>query len=203
MAEPADWEAAVAEVADAFGGLDVLVNNAAILDVGAIADMDADLLYRIVAVNQVGAYLGVQAAIAPMTARGGGSIVNVASIDAMEGSNGVAAYTMSKWGMRGLTKAAAIELGRHAIRVNNVCPGGGNPEMTEPFVAAAVERLAERAERLPDRPQRPFHRSGEMVDFANAVIWLGSDESSYVSGIDLVVDGGYTAGKVEPGAPFS
>lgn len=198
-----DWTTAIDEAVTAFGGLDVLVNNAAVLDVGAIVDMDVDVLTRIVMVNQIGAYLGVRAAIAPMTRQGGGSIVNVASIDAMEGSNGVAAYTSSKWGMRGLTKAAAIELGCHGIRVNNVCPGTGSAEMVQPFVAQAIERLAGRTEPLPDRAQRPFHRAGEMVDVANAIVWLGSDESSYVSGIDLVVDGAWTAGKVEPGAPFS
>ena len=138
-----------------------------------------------------------------MKRRGGGSIVNVASIDAIEGSNGVAAYTSSKWGMRGLTKAAAIELGCHGIRVNNVCPGTGSPEMVQPFVEQAIEALAQRTSRLPDRPQHPFNRQGDLDDVARAIAWLASDDSSYVSGIDLTVDGGFTAGKVEPGAPFS
>lgn len=203
VTQPDQWAAGVATAVQQFGGLDVLVNNAAILDVGPIADMDLDLLTRIIAVNQIGAYLGIQACLAPLKARGGGSIVNVASIDAIEGSNGVAAYTSSKWGMRGLTKAAAIELGREGIRVNTVCPGSGSAEMVQPFVDAAIERLSASTERLPDRPQRPFHRSGDMNDIANAIVWLASDESSFVSGIDLTVDGAWTAGKVEPGAPFS
>ena len=104
----ADWVAAVKLASQRFGGLDVLVNNAAILDVGAIVDMDAELLSRLIAVNQIGPYLGIKHVVAPMSARDGGSVVNVASIDAMEGSNGVAAYTSSKWGLRGLTKAAAV-----------------------------------------------------------------------------------------------
>jgi 3alpha(or 20beta)-hydroxysteroid dehydrogenase len=203
VTDEADWARAVAECLASFGGLDVLVNNAAILDVGPIVDMDLDLLRRIIEVNQIGAYLGIRAVIEPMKARHGGSIINVASIDAIEGSNGVAAYTSSKWGMRGLTKAAAIELGRHAIRVNSVNPGTGSSEMTAPFVEQAIARLQERNERLPDRPQQPFHRQGEMVDVAEAIVWLASDQSSYVSGIDLTVDGAFTAGKVEPGAPFS
>ncbi|MDG2025995.1 MAG: glucose 1-dehydrogenase [Acidimicrobiales bacterium] len=201
--EPDEWAAAVATCTDRFGGVNVLVNNAAVLDVGAIADTDPDVVRRVVMVNQVGPYLGIQAVIGAMREAGGGSIVNVASIDAIEGSNGVAAYTSSKWGMRGLTKAAAIELGMYAIRVNNVCPGGGSTEMVEPFVAAAMERLKDRTERLPDRPQRPFHRSADLDDIANAILWLATDESSCVSGIDLTVDGAFTAGKVEPGAPFS
>ena len=201
--EPAEWAKGVAAATEQFGGLDVLVNNAAILDVGSIADMDIELLTRLVMVNQVGAYLGIQAAIEPMKARGGGSIVNVASIDAMEGSNGVAAYTSTKWGLRGLTKAAAQELGMHAIRVNNVCPGSGSAEMVQPFIEKAIEAFKNRTEPLPDRPQHPFHRHGNVIDIANAIVWLASDQSSYVSGIDLTVDGGFTAGKIEPGAPFS
>ena len=198
-----DWKIAMGAVVDRFGDPGVLVNNAAILDVGSIAEMDPAVLERIVAVNQIGPYLGIQAVIEPMKRLGGGSIVNVASIDAIEGSNGVAAYTSSKWGLRGLSKAAAIELGCHGIRVNTVCPGGGSSEMTAPFVQQAVERLAGRAERLPDRPIPPFNRRGELEDYANAIVWLAGTESSYVSGIDLTVDGGFTAGKVEPGAPFS
>ena len=199
----ADWAAAVGATMATFGGLDVLVNNAAILDVGPILGMDTELLTRIIAVNQIGAYLGIRAVIEPLSERGGGSIINVASIDAIEGSNGVAAYTSSKWGMRGLTKAAAIELGQRGIRVNNVCPGSGSEEMVRPFVEAAIESLKNRTTPLPDRPQEPFHRKGEMADVAAAIVWLASEESSFVSGIDLTVDGAFTAGKVEPGAPFS
>ncbi len=201
--EPGHWSAAVGDVTDRFGGVDVLVNNAAILDVGAITDTDLEVVTRLVTVNQIGPYLGIRAVIGPMRRRGGGSIVNVTSIDAIEGSNGVAAYTSTKWGLRGLTKAAAVELGRHGIRVNNVGPGGGSEEMVQPFLEAAIERLKDRTERLPDRPQHPFHRRGELDDFANAIVWLASDQSGYVSGIDLTVDGAFTAGKIEPGAPFS
>ncbi len=203
VTEPADWSAAVHATIDRFGDPGVLVNNAAILDVGSIAAMDPALLARLVAVNQIGPYLGIQAVIEPMKRLGGGSIVNVASIDAIEGSNGVAAYTSTKWGLRGLSKAAAVELGTHGIRVNTVCPGGGSNEMTAPFVAEAIERLKNMTERLPDRPISPFNRRGELEDYANAILWLAGDESSFVSGTDLVVDGAFTAGKVEPGAPFS
>ncbi len=200
--EPADWSAAVAACNAAFGPVDVLVNNAAILDVGPIATMDFDTLTRIVMVNQVGAYLGIQAVIPDMRNRGG-SIINVASVDANEGSNGVAAYTSSKWGMKGLTKAAAVELGMYGIRVNTLCPGVGSIEMSAPFHAEAIERLSKRTERLPDRPIKPFNRSGEMLDAARAIVWLASDDAGFVSGTDLSVDGGFTAGKIEPGAPFS
>ncbi|MEQ8840825.1 MAG: glucose 1-dehydrogenase [Acidimicrobiales bacterium] len=198
-----DWADAVAVVVEHFGDPSVLVNNAAVLDVGSIADMDHAVLTHLLAVNQIGPYLGIQAAIEPMKRLGGGSIINVASIDAIEGSNGVAAYTSTKWGLRGLTKAAAVELGCHGIRVNTVCPAGGGSDLTAPFVAEAIERLKNRQERLPDRPIHPFNRRGRLSDYANAILWLASDESSFVSGTDLTVDGAFTAGKVEPGAPFS
>ena len=202
VSDPEDWAAGVAACNEAFGAVDVLVNNAAILDVGPISTTPFETVTRIVMVNQVGAYLGIQAVLDDMRDRGG-SIINVASIDANEGSNGVAAYTSSKWGMRGLTKAAAVELGMYGIRVNTLCPGVGSSEMTQPFHAEAMERIMQRTERLPDRPIKPFNRNGEMRDAANAIAWLASDQSSYVSGIDLTVDGAFTAGKVEPGAPFS
>jgi 3alpha(or 20beta)-hydroxysteroid dehydrogenase len=198
-----DWQTVVDSIVREAGGIDVLVNNAALLDVSSIAETSLETLTRIVQVNQIGAFLGVRAVIEPMRARGGGSIVNVASIDAMEGSNGVAAYTSSKWGMRGLTKAAAIELGRLGIRVNTVCPGFGSSEMVEPFFKKAAERLRDRKERLPDRPQSPASRRGRLEDVARAILYLASEDSSFVSGIDLTVDGGFTVGKVEPGAPFS
>ncbi len=202
VSQPDDWARAIAQCDARFGPVDALVNNAAILDVGPIATMDFDTLTRIVMVNQVGAYLGIQSVIPSMRDRGG-SIINVASIDANEGSNGVAAYTSSKWGMKGLTKAAAVELGMYGIRVNTMCPGVGSSEMSAPFHAEAIERLSKRTERLPDRPVHPFNRRGEMLDAANAIAWLASDLSGYVSGTDLTVDGAFTAGKVEPGAPFS
>lgn len=186
-----------------FGPLDVLVNNAAVLDVASIAETTHQDLTRVLDVNLAGAFLGIRAAIETMKARGGGSIVNVASIDAIEGYNGVAAYTASKWGLRGLSKAAATELGCHGIRVNTVCPGFGSREMVQPFVERAIERLKERTDPLPPRPPSPFARKGSLADVAQAILYLASDESGFVSGTDLVVDGAFTVGKIEPGAPFS
>ena len=203
VTSPDGWQAAIRDSSSAFGPIDILVNNAAVLDVSSIAETRYEDLTRIIHVNQIGAFLGIQAVIEPMKSQGGGSIVNVASIDAMEGSNGVAAYTSSKWGMRGLTKAAAIELGRHGIRVNTVCPGFGSSEMVEPFFARAAARLKASGERISDRPQHPFSRRGKLTDVALAIVYLASDESGFVSGIDLCVDGGFTVGKVEPAAPFS
>jgi len=198
-----DWANAVDATTERFGPLSVLVNNAAVLEVESIANTTLERLTQVVHVNQIGPFLGVRAAIEPMKACGGGSIVNVASVDAMEGVNGVVAYTSSKWGLRGLTKAAAIELGAHNIRVNTVCPLPGSGEMVAPFMQRAIDRLKGRTEPLPNRPQHPFARRGELIDVARAVLFLASDESSYVSGVDLPVDGAFTAGKIEPGSPFS
>lgn len=203
VTEEGDWARAVAETTKQFGPLSVLVNNAAVLEVESIAKTTVERLTELIHVNQIGPFLGTRAAIEPMKACGGGSIVNVASVDAMEGGNGVVAYTSSKWGVRGLTKAAAVELGMYNIRVNTVCPLPGSQDMVKPFVARAIERLKDRTERLRDRPQHPFARRGELIDVARAILFLASDESAFVSGVDLSVDGGFTVGKIEPGAPFS
>lgn len=198
-----EWAEGVAAALDAFGRIDVLVNNAAILEVRAFLETTPETFSRLMAVNQLGPFLGMQAVVPAMQAAGGGSIVNISSIDGLEGSNGVAAYTSTKWGLRGLTKAACQELGRHRIRVNTVCPNPGSQEMVEPFYADAIDRLKQRTERLPDRPQHPFAHSGEVRDVAQAILFLASDESGFISGCDLPVDGGWTAGKIEPGAPMS
>ena len=201
VTQEADWARVVESARERFGGLDVLVNNAAVLEVRSIAETSVARFRTLMEVNQLGPFLGTRSAIEPMKARGGGSIINVSSIDGLEGSNGVAAYTSTKWGLRGFSKAASQELGAHCIRVNTVCPNPGSQEMTQPFLQEAVARLKERAEPLRDRPVHPFGRRGKISDVVHAIVFLASDESSFVAGADLPVDGGWTAGKVEPGAP--
>src|SRR5262245_41526428 len=146
VASEADWQRGVGETLARFGRLDVLVNNAAVLHLAAIADTTSDDFLRVVRVNQLGTFLGIRAASGPMRDGGGGSIVNVASVDALRGQNGVAAYASSKWAVRGLTRVAAIELGRHGIRVNTVCPEAGSPHMIEPYMppGVAVEKIIPR-----------------------------------------------------------
>jgi len=200
VTQESDWDQAIRTTSEHFGRIDILVNNAAILDVRSIAETTAETFRQIVAVNQLGPFLGTRSVIEPMKAAGGGSIVNISSIDALEGSNGVAAYTSSKWGVRGFSKAASQELGQYCIRVNTLCPNPGSSEMTAPFVAEAIERLSGRTERLHDRPIHPFGRRGDVADVVNAIVFLASDDSSFISGCDLPVDGGWTAGKIEPGA---
>ena len=104
----------------------MLVNNAAVLHLAALEDTRAADFERLVRVNQLGTFLGIRSVVAPMRAAGRGSIVNVSSVDGLAGKNGVAAYASTKWAVRGLTRVAAIELGRYGIRVNAVCPEAGS-----------------------------------------------------------------------------
>ena len=198
----ADWAGAVAEANERFGPVNVLVNNAAILEVAAIEETTRARLGELLDVNLVGPFLGIQAVLPAMRAAGGGSIVNVASIDALEGEVGVAAYSASKWGLRGLTKCAALELGRHGVRVNAVHPGGGNPEMRAPAMQRVREELS-RGAKIDFRglPRHPLGRSVTLVEIASMILFLASDEASFCSGGDYAVDGAFTAGHIVPGAP--
>lgn len=195
------WADAIRATLDEFGVLNVLVNNAAVLDVASIPETTLENFTRVVHVNLIGTFLGVRAAIEPMKAAGGGSIVNVGSIDSLETSNGLVAYAASKWGVRAVSKTGALELGQYGIRVNTVCPGPGNPELVKPFIEQAIARIQETGEPPAPMPPHPAPRRGEMADVARAILYLASDESDYVSGTDLAVDGGGTAGKVIPGSP--
>ncbi len=195
------WALAV-DAAAAWGGLHVLVNNAAILEVATLEDTSPEAARAVVDVNLIGPLLGIRAAIPELRRAGGGSIVNVASIDALEGEVGVAAYGASKWGLRGLTKCAALELGVHGIRVNTVCPAGGSREMAAPFVEAVQAALRD-GQRIDfsGTPRQPMGRGSTLREIANMILFLASDESSFCSGGDYAVDGAFTAGHIIPGAP--
>ena len=191
-----DWAAAVAHVTDAFGTPTVLVNNAAILVVRALEDTSLAEFEDVLRTNVAGAFLGIRTLIPVMRAAGGGSIVNIASIDGLGGGNGRSAYCSSKWGVRGLTKTAALELGRFGIRVNAVCPSGGSVEMVEPWTPADFDAA-------PVYAAMAIKRAPELDELAQAVTWLASDASVYVTGSDLVIDGGFTAGRIIQGYPGS
>jgi 3alpha(or 20beta)-hydroxysteroid dehydrogenase len=196
VTSPEQWQRIVAAALEPDGRLDVLVNNAAVLHLGAIGNTSEDVLRRLLEVNTVGPYLGIRAVLEPMRRAGGGSIVNVGSIDALQGLNGVSAYAASKWALRGLTKSAAMELGRNGIRVNQVCPAGGNSEMYGPWFAKIAGFLAETRAYTENRAipgTAPF----EAV--ADAVVFLASDASSHCTGMDLPVDGGAHVGNFSPG----
>jgi len=187
-----DWSRVVAETTAAHGRIDILVNNAAILHLGTLENTPPDVFRQVFEVNTFGPYLGTRAVLATMKAQQSGSIVHVASIDGLVGMNGVSAYATSKFGLRGLAKSSSLELGRAGIRVNAVCPAGGNPEMYGPWLEKLSEITAE-TEAYNDNRSIPGAVTYEAI--ANAVLYLASDASAGVTGIDLPVDGGATAGK--------
>jgi 3alpha(or 20beta)-hydroxysteroid dehydrogenase len=185
----ADWAAAVATAVDTFGRLDVLVNNAGVLAFGPIADMPLAEFRRILEVNAVGCWLGMKAVIGAMKAAGGGSIVNISSIEGFTGAAGLSAYSASKFAIRGMTKSAAQELGQFGIRVNSVHPGGVLTSMTLGQAAPADPADADRF--LKAMPLARFARPAEI---SHLVAYLASDESSYSTGSEFVADGGVLSG---------
>ena len=200
---PDEWARVVGSTRAAHGRIDVLVNNAAILEIASIADTSREAFLAIVEVNQLGPFLGIQAVAPVMKEQGGGSIVNIASSDGIKGMNGVAAYASSKWGLRGITKSAAMELARHRIRVNAVCPEAGSVEMSAPFLppgidpVVAVEHNADSLLRAPEG----YTVEDRIRDVANAVVFLASDDCPTATAADFVVDNGMTAGYIQKGAP--
>ncbi|GAA1036001.1 SDR family oxidoreductase [Virgisporangium ochraceum] len=183
------WAAAVAATVDAFGRIDVLVNNAGILTNATIADMPLADFRRVLDVNLVGCWLGVKAVIAPMTAAGGGSIVNVSSIEGFAGAAGLSAYSAAKFGIRGVTRAAAQELGKVGIRVNSVHPGG---VMTRMVMETAQSFSS--VDPVQFINSMPIPRFAEPVEISRLVAFLASDEASYSTGSEFVADGGILSG---------
>ena len=190
-----DWAAAITATEPRFGPLSILVNNAGIgsppvlIENGSQEDWQ-----RIIAVNLTGTYLGIRAATPSLRRGGGGSIVNIASMAAHTGIAYLAPYVVSKWGVRGLTRAAALELGRDNIRVNSVSPGVvETPFITEPL-RPGVEAVSD------SYSVEPFaiKRMAEPQEITNVVLFLTSDEASFVTGSDLVADGGLLLGPAVP-----
>lgn len=183
-----DWQRAMAQLLEHFGRLDVLVNNAGIIRVVPLDKADAAIFRKVLDVNLVGTLLGIHSAIEPMQRAGGGSIINFSSVQGLEGRAGLALYSASKFGIRGLTKTAAIELGPRGIRVNTVIPGPTRTKMTE------------RQGWSDDDYNRayagyPLGRMAQAREPAEMVVFLASDKSSFCTGADFVVDGGVLAGK--------
>lgn len=193
-----EWDAAVAATASAFGKLDVLVNNAGIAEAAPLAEMTLDSYRRVTEVNQTGVFLGMRAVVEPMTAAGGGSILNISSIDGLIGMNHIISYVASKWAVRGMTKTAAMELAPRGIRVNSIHPGFIHTHLSvedESHLAATHALLDAHTARL-----APMGRTGEPEEIAQLALFLASDESSYSTGSEFVADGGLVAGYPAPGA---
>ena len=178
---PQDWSRAVGTATERTGGLDVLVNNAGIVHVNPLVEETLEDWNALLAVNVTGVLLGMQAAIPALRARGGGSIVNIASIFGLAGASGYVAYCASKAAVVMMTKTAALELAGDNIRVNAVCPGGVRTAMNENEPGGGVV------------PLTPMGRRADVREISGAVLFLASDDSTFVTGTEIVVDGGYLA----------
>lgn len=189
VTDEAGWESTVATAVDTFGGVDVLVNNAGVLRSQPLATETAENFERTLRVNLVGPFLGIRAVREPMIRAGGGSIINISSVGGLTGIPRTGSYGASKWGLRGLTKIAAVELGEHGIRVNSVHPG----VIATPMLA---EVAAQSDAGTP--PGIALGRLGLPEDVAGLVAFLASDSAAYLTGSEIAVDGGSSAGPVPP-----
>ncbi len=182
----ANWQQVIAATVAAYGKLDVLVNNAGISGRAAIGETDVETWERVMEINGKGVFLGTKRAIPELRKAGGGSIINISSIYGIVGSETSAAYHASKGAVRIFTKAAAIQYAAEGIRVNSVHPGFVDSPMT-----AASHALPE-VHNLRIR-RTPLGRMGTPEDIAAGILYLASDESAFVTGSELVIDGGMTA----------
>ncbi|GAB2753019.1 SDR family oxidoreductase [Sinomonas soli] len=179
VADYESWQRAVEDAVERFGRLDILVNNAGIFTRGSVEDADVDEWRRTIDIDLTGNFLGMKAAV-PVMKAAGGSIINISSIAGLVGFRNRAAYAAAKWGVQGLTKTSALDLGPHGIRVNSVHPGSVNTPMT-----AGLKR---------GFGQIPLGRAAEVDEISELILFLASDESRFMTGANLAIDGGETAG---------
>jgi 3alpha(or 20beta)-hydroxysteroid dehydrogenase len=191
VTDPGSWSNAVDRTVRTFGSLNVLINNAGILRPRPFESMSLDDYMAQIQVNQVGCFLGMQAVVSPMRDAGGGVIVNTSSTAGLEGMPGLGAYSASKFAIRGMTRTAAIEFGPYGIRVNAVCPGGIDTAMTRLPEFEGVDSSQFYA-------HLPIPRVGRPDEVASMMVFLASDESSYCTGTEFVIDGGSLAGTPLP-----
>lgn len=180
-----DWAAAVAFTLDTFGGIDILVNNAGIFERGTVMDTTLEAYMRTVNINQVGVFLGMKSVAPHMVARKSGSIVNISSVAGMAGTPGFLAYGASKWAVRGMTKGVAKELAPFGVRVNSIHPGIIDTPMLQTFDDVGVREMV--------RQRIPLGYEAEPVHVARLALYLASDDSSYSTGSEFIVDGGWSA----------
>lgn len=181
VSDEGQWADTVSTAVSTFGGLDVLVNNAAVHRVRRIEEENLADVERLLSVNLRGPFLGIRAAAPAIRSGGrGGAVVNISSTAGVSSYAGHAAYSMSKWGLRGLTRAAAIELAPDRIRVNCVCPGG---------VDTAMSRTSG-DDHVPEDDPSGLRRRADAVEIARVVAFLSSDAASNVNGTDVIADGG-------------
>jgi 3alpha(or 20beta)-hydroxysteroid dehydrogenase len=181
------WAQMVGEVEQAFGRLDVLVNNAGVISFSPLVDTTLAEYEHVIRINQIGTFLGMRECVPVMKRAGRGSIVNVSSVEGLAGMPWLTAYAASKFAIRGMTKVAAAELGPHGVRVNSVHPGAIDPAMGATALGGMPIDLGLLGDRV------PLGRAGQAEEVANLVLFLASDESSYCTGGEFVADGGATA----------
>jgi 3alpha(or 20beta)-hydroxysteroid dehydrogenase len=183
VSNESSWRELFSQVEQTFGGCDVLVNNAGIYRPATIAETDTELMEKMFRVNQLGVLLGMKYAVEPLKRRGGGSIINISSVVGLRGSAATAAYGSTKWAVRGMTKVAANEFAEHQIRVNSVHPGYVSTEMLK----ANSDESNDAGTLL-----TPLKRQGTPEEIAALVAFLASDESAFITGAEIAIDGGWT-----------
>lgn len=194
VTEEADWRRVVSDVLECWGSIDGLVNNAGINFSETLAKTGLADFRRVVDVNLVGSFLGIKHVGPAMAARGYGRIVNISSIGGMTAWNSMGAYCASKWGLRGLSRVAALELGQRGVRVNSIHPGGIDTSMGSMFDGDTD--AFDKAYR-----SQPVPRIGRPIEIARMALFLLGEEASYVCGAEMVVDGGNLAGRYFDGLP--
>jgi len=203
VTDPASWQQCVEQTEAQYGAPTVLVNNAGLLHMQSLLEIEPARYEQLWRVNLMGPFLGIQAVARSMEGAGGGSIVNVSSVDGLSAKNGLAAYVPTKWGLRGLTRVAAIELGQRGIRVNAVCPEAGGPGMRRDLVPEGIDPMDTLAATHGVIPRNRTRPGIEIIrDIARMIVFLASDESLSCTGADYPVDAGWTAGhrlKYNPG----
>nr|WHW29167.1 hypothetical protein [uncultured bacterium] len=178
-----DWTAVIAGIVEQHGRIDILVNNAGIFSMTPALDTTIEAWNQMVAINQTGVFLGIRDVGRVMCAQGSGSIINISSIAGLGGVGRAHAYAATKWAVRGMSKSAALEFAAHGVRVNSVHPGIIDTDMLREF-GGAIDTITEAI---------PLGRTASADEVANVVLFLASDEASYCSGHEFVVDGAMKA----------
>jgi 3alpha(or 20beta)-hydroxysteroid dehydrogenase len=195
VTSPGEWDRAVDSVLARFGAIHVLVNNAGVGAVGTLEGMPLEEHARIIDVNLNGVYYGMRAVKQALVAGGNGSIINISSIDGLAGVLGMTSYVASKFAVTGMTRSAAIELGPLGVRVNSIHPG----VIDSPMLGAPDSPTRPRLQQLMER--QPIPRMGRPEEVAYLALFLASDESSYITGAAIPIDGGHLAGPFRDYAP--